>query len=138
MSDVRLEINPAAPAAAPQPDGVAPLARLLADKDRRVTFADRFGRQITIQKVRTSRRLALGMLIGEDASTELRISALAAVSVNEINGDPAGCNPSNRLMLDALLDRLDDGGIADVFTRYAEEYLGRAGDAEQQEARLGN
>jgi len=137
MSDVRLELNPPTPAAAP-PAGPASLARLLADKDRRVSFADRFGRQITIQKVRTSRRLALGMLIGEDASAELRISALAAVSVVEINGDPAGCNPASRVMLDALLDRLDDGGIADVFTRYAEEFLGRAGDAEQQEARLGN
>jgi hypothetical protein len=136
MSDVRLEINPSAPAPAPQPSGS--LARLMADKDRRVTFADRFGRQITIQKVRTSRRLALGMLIGEDASAELRLSALAAVSVIEINGDPTGCSPTSRLMLDALIDRLDDAGIADVFQRYAEEFLGRAGDAEQQEARLGN
>src|ERR1700743_1817167 len=133
MSDVRLELNPT-----PSPPAAAPLARLLADKDRRVTFADRFGRQITIQKVRTSRRLALGMLIGEDASSELRLSALAAAAVVEINGDPPGCNPASRVMLDALLDRLDDAGIADVFTRYAEEFLGRAGDAEQQEARLGN
>jgi hypothetical protein len=136
MSDVRLEINPSAPAPTPQPAGS--LARLMADKDRRVTFADRFGRQITIQKVRTSRRLALGMLIGEDASAELRLSALAAVSVVEINGDPTGCGPTSRLMLDALIDRLDDGGITDVFQRYAEEFLGRTGDVAQQEARLGN
>jgi hypothetical protein len=136
MSDVRLEINPTgAPASAVN---TAPLARLMADKDRRVAFADRYGRAITIQKVRISRRLALGMLIGEDASTELRISALAAVSVVEINGDPAGCSPNSRLMLDALLDRLDDGGIADVFARYAEEFLGPMVDAEQKEAALKN
>jgi hypothetical protein len=37
-------------------------------------------------------------------------------------------NLASRVMLDALLDRLDDAGIADVFQRYAEEFPGIALD----------
>jgi hypothetical protein len=138
MSDVQVTYGqPPAAALLPQPDPSA-LARLRTDADRTVTFGDRFGRQIAIKKVRLSRRLALGDLLGEAASAETRMNALAAISIMSIDGAVVP-PPNSRLELDALLDRLEAEGVFDVFTRYMAEFAGpAAADAQTRETALKN
>lgn len=82
--------------------------------------------------------MALRDLLGEAASAETRMNALAAISIVSIDGAVVP-PPNSRLELDALLDRLEAEGVFDVFTRYMAEFAGpAAGDAQARETALKN
>ncbi|MGB8842437.1 MAG: hypothetical protein WCC64_15360 [Aliidongia sp.] len=131
---------------APQPVAATPdpgaLARSIADKARVVTFTDSFGRVIELKKLSVSKRLRLLDLLGTKPSNQLLNYATAAAGIISINGESVGTNPTTRLMLDALLDRLDEQGVAEVFVRYAEEFLGatfnKADDEGSGDSKLGD
>jgi hypothetical protein len=123
-----------------QPDPGA-LARAIADKERTVRFTDSFGRVIEMRKVRVSKRLKVLDLIGPNPSNQLLNYATSAASIISVNGDPTGCNPTTRNQLDWMLDRLDEQGCAEVFVKYAEEFLGatfkKDGEEDQEDSKLG-
>lgn len=88
------------------------------------TVTDALGRTITLRRLSTLNKMRLFEIIGPanaDNGPYLGYATIAC-HVAAIDGDPVHF-PSSKLQLEAIVSRLDDGGIAAVSAGIAEHFM---------------
>lgn len=114
------------PAYAPPPPAApsfTPTQAVVAEANRVAYVTDKLGRRIGITRVSASlRRKVLRVMNGEDGDKpQLFIMALAAACVVEIDGVRVPF-PTSEAALDALIDRLEQEGLAAVTQGWADHF----------------
>lgn len=100
---------PAAVAPAPAPAVAAPSVTVIDAKTARVV--DELGRVLTVKRLSAIEKMKLFKALGETTSDRYTGFAVLAVSVRDIDGSPVAF-PTSTLTIEALVQRLDDEGLA--------------------------
>ncbi len=138
MVQVHINENPSAVAPVSLTEGPGGLAKLREDRNKKVEFVDRFGRQIRMRKVTLSMRHRIADVLGDAVKNEgLMLHAFAVMSLESIGEHPVVA--LSRTQIDATLDLLEVEGVEDVLVKYAEEFgTSPAGGAPANEAAAKN
>jgi hypothetical protein len=116
MSDVRLEINPAAAVESPS-------NAIVQDANRVVIVTDERGRKLAVKRIdKGLASFRIARILGNDASNGMLFAqAMLYVSCIAINDDPVPF-PKTELQLEALIDRLDLDGLKAIQKVQSEEF----------------
>ena len=92
-----------------------PSEEIIAEENKVVVVTDGRNRRIGFRKVNMSmrRRLFKALSAENQAKPQYLGIAMLAICVTEIDGDPVSF-PATELQVDALIDRLEDDGVAAV------------------------
>lgn len=113
-----------------------PSAELIAKASPEAAVTDARGRVFTLKKPGVLSQYRLVDLLGDSAKNEVYMAMVLPLTyVSAIDGDPSA-QPNTRLQLDALIQRLDEDGIAAIMAG-VEKHFGTS-DPEKDKASLKN
>lgn len=114
----------------------SPSAELINKAVAEVTITDARGRTFTLKRPGVLAQYRLVDMLGESAKNEVYMGMVLPLTyVAAIDGQPEGA-PASRRQLDALIQRLDEDGIAAIMVGVQENF-GTA-DPEKDKAALKN